>query len=777
MPDAAHLRTVGTSPLRKEGLRKIQGRAQYIDDIVFPFQNEILHGVTIRSPIPRGRLRGIHFDPSIPWHEFTVVTAQDIASLATGAKNRVTLIVDDQPYLVDEIINHTEEPVVLIAHPDAHQAEKARRFVKLDIEPLPHLLTLDDACRHTERIHAGDDTATVVWGRDNIIKKYHMRKGDADAIFAKLSTEEGKDWLVVEGTYETGAQEQLYIENNGVVAAYDAQDGVTIWGSMQCPYYVHKALKGLFALGDDKVRIIQVETGGGFGGKEDYPSILAGHAALLAHKAGKPVKMIYDRAEDMAATTKRHPSKTRLRTVVDPSGKIHALDIDFAIDAGAYTTLSPVVLSRGTIHASGPYSVENINLYSQAFATNTPPHGAFRGFGAPQSVFALERHLDEVAARLGIEPSELRLRNFLRAGGTTSTGQTVTENIDLPALLDQGLAASDWFARRRAADVFNQQAAQTGSPLRKGIGLATFMHGAGFTGTGEKYLASIADIRADMDGNVEVLSSSTEIGQGTNTVFSQIAAETLGIPFESVRVHQPDTLVVPNSGPTVASRTTMIVGKLVHTASAKLGAMLKPYGYTGPHDENAASSFKAACRAFCEAQASDGLRTSAQYQQPEGIVWDDVNYRGDAYATYAWAVYIAEITVNLLDFMPTVDRFWALQEVGKVVNPTLASGQIEGGVVQGIGYALYEKVIWKNGSMNNNRLTNYIIPTSMDTPPVDVLFAELPTSHGPYGAKGIGELPMDGPAPAILNAMRQATGVSYTAIPLLPEDIAAKIAD
>src|SRR6202011_5128934 len=241
--------------------------------------------------------------------------------------------------------------------------------------------------------------------------------------------------LIVEGEYQTGAQEQLYIEPQGMIAKFDRQEGVTVWGSMQCPYYVHKALMPLLKLPSDKVRVIQTETGGAFGGKEEYPSIIACHAALLARKSGKTVKLIYDRAEDMAATTKRHPSRTRHRTAVSRDGKLLAMEIDFVVDGGAYATLSSVVLSRGTIHAAGPYACPNIRIRSKGVATNAPPHGAFRGFGAPQSLFALERHIDRVAAAAGLSPDEFRRRNFLHKGDTTATGQEICEDVDMGGLL------------------------------------------------------------------------------------------------------------------------------------------------------------------------------------------------------------------------------------------------------------------------------------------------------------------------------------------------------
>ena len=354
----------------------------------------------------------------------------------------------------------------------------------------------------------------------------------------------------------------MHIEPNGMIAQANVRDGVTVWGSLQCPYYAHKALVHLFGLPKERIRVVQVETGGGFGGKEEYPSMIACHAALLAWKSGKPVKIIYDRAEDMVATTKRHPSRTLHRTAVTRDGKFIAMDIDFTIDGGAYETLSRVVLSRGTIHAAGPYNCPNVRIRSRAVSTNAPPHGAFRGFGAPQSVFALEQHLDRVAEVVGIDPDELRRRNFIHHGQTIAVGQVIREQVDMDRLMNRAFELSEYYAKRKRFQAENPHRA-----LKKGIGFASFLHGAGFTGSGEEYLASEAALEATPDGRVRVFASSTEMGQGTNTIFAQVAAEALGLECDQIEIIQPDTANVPNSGPTVASRTSMIVGALVDSAA------------------------------------------------------------------------------------------------------------------------------------------------------------------------------------------------------------------
>jgi CO/xanthine dehydrogenase Mo-binding subunit len=728
-------RLIGTSVPRKEGRDKVTGRARYIDDICFP---DMLYGTTVRSTAARGRITNIHFHSTIPWHEFTIATAKDIPG-----KNTIALLIEDQPCLAAELVNHPEEPVVLLAHPDKYLLEQARRAVRIEIEPLPAVFNIEDSLAHKQ----------IIWGEDNIFKSFLVQKGDVDTAWRSAD-------FIVEGEYETGAQEQLYIEPQGMIAQANPVEGVTVWGSLQCPYYVHKALVRLFGLRKDKIRVVQTETGGGFGGKEEYPSMLAGHAALLAWKSGKHVKMIYDRAEDMVATTKRHPSKTRHRTALTRDGKFLAMDIDFTIDGGAYETLSPVVLSRGTIHAAGPYNCPNVRVRSRAVATNMPPHGAFRGFGAPQSVFALERHLDRLAEVVGISPDELRRRNFIHEGQTLAVHQVIHETVDMAGLMDHALEWSSYHAKRKRFQNENPRSA-----IKRGIGVAAFLHGAGFTGSGEEYLASEAALDLTPEGRVRVFAGSTEMGQGTNTVFAQIAAETLRLEIASIEIMQPDTAMVPNSGPTVASRTTMIVGKLVESAARAVQKTLFDSGFlqTGYNPRD----FACACHQYIAKFGQ--LQALSKYEHPTDLHWDDATYTGDAYGAYAWAVYVAEVSVDTRTAEVHVEDFVAVQEVGKVINPVLAAGQIEGGVAQGIGYALYENVVWQQGRMSNGQMTNYIMPTSMDVPPIRVYFEEIPYARGPAGAKGIGELPLDGTAPAIANAIADATGADVTRIPVTPE--------
>ena len=502
---------------------------------------------------------------------------------------------------------------------------------------------------------------------------------------------------------------------------------------MQCPYYVHRAIKEIFQLTDDKVTIVQTTTGGGFGGKEEYPSMIASHAALLARKAGCPVKLVYDRAEDIAATTKRHPGIIRHRTGVMDDGTIVASEIDILLDGGAYVTLSPVVLSRAAIHSSGPYSCPNIRIASRAVMTNTPPNGAFRGFGAPQVTFAYEMQMEKIAAELGLDPIEIRRRNMLREGDITATGQTLKWSVGSESVLDAVLERSDYENLRRELAAEN-----TSDRKRRGVGLSFFFHGAGFTGSGEAKMKAKAGIELTDDGKVRILAGAAEIGQGARTTLCQIVAEELEVDFDDVEIVDPDTSLVPDSGPTVASRTCMVVGRVLQLAARELKE-------------------KGTRKAF------------VSYASPEGIEWDDETYTGDAYPAYSWGAEVAEVEVDLDTCETRVLKITTAQDMGRAIHPLIVEGQIEGGTLQAVGYGLFENVVWEGGRVVNNRLTTYIIPTSLDAPDMETILIEKAYPHGPFGAKGIGELPMDGAAPAIAAAVFNATGAFVSEIPITPE--------
>ncbi|MFQ5745975.1 MAG: xanthine dehydrogenase family protein molybdopterin-binding subunit [Gemmatimonadota bacterium] len=717
---------------RVEGLRKLTGRESYVDDV--PLE-DFLWGATVRSPCPRGRITEIRFGAGIDWSEFVVVDPRDIPG-----RNCVYLMEEDQPVLADGIVRHVHEPVLLLAHPSREALRRAAGEIQIEVDPLPPALDF----------RVPPDPDRIQFGEDNVLSHIVIDKGDAERALAGAPH-------VVEGVYETGAQEHVYLENQGMIA-WPEGGGIAVRGSLQCPYYIVEAFRRALDLEPEAIRVIQAATGGGFGGKEEYPSMIALHAALLALKAGRAVKLVYERGEDMRSTTKRHPSLVRHRTGVDGDGHLIAQIVDLRLDGGAYVTLSPVVLSRAVIHAAGPYACDHVHIDGRAMFTNRVPFGAFRGFGAPQALFAVERHMDVIAATLGLDPVDVRRRNLIRDGQETATGQVIRDGSDRVALLDRALELASWETRRQEHEAFNESQ----PVLRRGLGVSTFYHGAGFTGAGEVHLASVAAVEGRPDGGVEILTSSVEMGQGTETVFTQLAANRLGLDPARVHVVRPDTRRVPDSGPTVASRTTMVVGRLVERACDDLRARL------GVGETVRGEALAEAIRA-CHERSGAPPRGEGRYEPPPGIHWDEEAYRGDAYGAFGWGAYVAEVEVDLRTYTARVTDFVAVQDVGNVINETLARGQIQGGVVQGIGWALLEECRWRDGAMENDGLTNYLIPTSDDVPPIRVDFVGTPYPHGAGGAKGLGELPMDGPGPAIAGAVAAATGCDPRVLPITPE--------
>ncbi|MDH4335305.1 MAG: xanthine dehydrogenase family protein molybdopterin-binding subunit, partial [Chloroflexota bacterium] len=531
-------RATSRAPLRREGPEKLTGLARYADDLVFP---GAWYGATIRSTEPHALLLGIDFDDAYDWTKVVVVTAADIPG-----DNVVATIRDDQPVLVPVRgeIRHQAEALCLLAAADRSTLREARRHLTVRTEPLPPVFDPLDSTQEFSHVA--------------------VERGDLEVGFAEAE-------LVIEGTYRVGHQEQLYIENQAMIAVPREDGGVTVHGSCQCPYYIHGALKRALALTDVQAVVVQAETGGGFGGKEEYPSIVALHAALLARKAGRPVRMIYDRHEDLSATTKRHPAVIRHRTGVTRDGRLVAQDIEVVMDGGAYCTLTPVVLSRGVLHAGGPYRCANVRIKGRAMATNTPPNGAFRGFGAPQVEFAAEMQVNRIAEALNISPVELRRRWAFREGDVTPTGQVLRESVAAVDVLEAAAEASD-FARHAEQTRRAREARQSGARVASGIGVALGWHGAGFTGSGEVHIGGVASVELTDEGVVRILTAQTEMGQGTKTIFPQLVAAELGLDQAEVEVAPQDTSIVPDSGPTVASRTAMVVGGLIITAARRLRA-------------------------------------------------------------------------------------------------------------------------------------------------------------------------------------------------------------
>jgi CO/xanthine dehydrogenase Mo-binding subunit len=728
-------------PLRREGPAKLTGEAKYADDLVFP---GAWYGATIRSSEAHARLLAFDLDQTFDWSAVVIVTAEDVPG-----DNVVSLISDDQPILVPVggTIRHHSEPLALLAAPDRATLRAARRAIRPRTETLAPVF---------------DPLAS-----DHVFAHYEVASGDLDAGFAAAD-------LVLEGTYRVGHQEQLYIENNAMIAVPREDGGITVHGSLQCPYYVHKALKRGLGLSAEQAQVVQAETGGGFGGKEEFPSIIALHAALLARKCRKPVRMIYDRHEDIAATTKRHPAIVTHRTGVRKDGTLVAQEIDVVMDGGAYCTLTPVVLSRGALHAGGPYRCPNVRIRARATRTNTPPNGAFRGFGAPQVEFAAETHLNQLADRLGISPLEIRRLNVYRLGDTTPTGQVLSESVAGGEVLERAAEAAE-FERLRSRTA-RARSERDGSGLvptsalgsrtertASGIGLALAWHGAGFTGSGESKMGSVVSIELTEDARIRILTGSTEMGQGTKTIFPQLVADVLGVPYEDVEIAPQDTAIVPDSGPTVASRTAMVVGGMLVQAATRLRSTVEE-GTGRPFAES-----------YRELSAPRPTRIDQRFEPYPGVAFNDETYRGDAYPAFGWAACVARVDVDLDTGEVHVTDVVAADDIGRVIHPVLAEGQVEGGTLQAVGYATIEEMKLVDGRYLNDRLATYLIPTALDAPRITTILVEAPFNAVPHGAKGVGELPMDVGAPAVVAAIHDALGIWVTELPATPERILARL--
>lgn len=693
---------ISQSVTKKDNASKAGGEARYADD--YP-DEEVLHGRLIRSRTAHARILGVKLPP-LP-EGYLYVDKDDVPGV-----NRVHIVEDDTPVFAEETLNFIGDPVGMLVGPDERKVEELAGKVTIEIEELPPMLDMDAS--------------------DTVFFDYGYKKGDVEAAFAQADRR-------YEETFRTGYQEQAYLEPQGL-SAVPGKDRMTIHGSLQCPYYVHTALLKVLGYGPDRVRIVQDTTGGGFGGKEDYPSILAAQAAVAAHKAGRPVRVIFGRREDMEYTTKRHPSKTTYKAAVK-DGRVTAMSIEVRYDSGAYTTLSPVVLQRGIICASGVYNIPNLSVHGQAKKTNTVPTGAFRGFGAPQTFFAVELLMDHIAADLGVDALAFKEAHLVRLSDATATGGVYHFPVPLPAMIEMVDKACDY--RKKRAAYSKEQSGR----IRRGIGMSLYYHGAGFTGSGERDLIkAVASLRKYPDGRVEILSANTDIGQGLMTTFTKIVAAELNLPGDAVLFSNPDTDRVPDSGPTVASRSLMIVGELLRRAAIRL--------------KN-------------EWEDGEEQTVTEHFTEPDFLIPFDLDtFHGDAYPTFSWGVVAVEVEVDTLTGVNRVTGASGAFDVGTPIDTNIVMGQMEGGFLQGIGYASMEQMhADTNGRIRNNSFTDYIIPTSADVPNLHCMLYVEKYPQGPYGAKGAGELPIVGAPGAFLEAMEQALGgAALHHIPFTMED-------
>lgn len=749
---------VGASLPRKDALDKLRGVAKYIDDYNF---SDLAHIYTVRSNHAYGKLLGINkTEAETMPGVLGVITAKDIPG-----NNSVPLVLPDEPFLAEGLVRFHGEPVALVVAETYEQAKAAGDRVKLEIEPLKPVLTIEEAL-------AKD--APRLYGDDNIFSKYNIEKGNAKEAFKKATH-------IFEREYTTPYQEHAYLETNGVIAVPGIEDSITVYGSMQCPFYVHDAVAAAAGINKNKARVVQTTTGGGFGGKEDFPSVVAGHVTIAARLFNRPVKLIYKREEDIIASSKRHPSIVKMKVGTDDRGKILAADIEYYTDGGAYGTLTPIVLWRGTVHALGPYDCDDLHIRSFGVATNKVPCGAYRGFGSPQTVFASESLMDEIAEELNLDPIEIRKLNCHKIGSKTSTSQVLDQSCGLLETIEQAQARCNWKEKWAAPST------KSGN-IRKGIGISLVYYGVGLGAGGKKLDRCGSSITIMRDGSVQCAVGNVEMGQGARTVLAQIAADALGAHYDSINVVETDTSMVPDSGPTVASRTTFMSGNSLMLAAKQLRPSLLTVAAellkaTSPEKvevkggeayiKDEKNGERIPFKKLCEKLYDDRLMPSAfgWFKAPESD-YDPANGQGNAYFVYSYCTNIAEVEVDMDTGEYRVERITSAHDMGKAINPQQVEGQIEGGTMQGMGYGTTEEIRHDaNGRMLNNAFATYILPTFMDAPELQPIIVEHPYDKGPYGAKGFGEVPLMGVAPAIVNAIQNATGKRIRSIPVKPEKI------
>ena len=696
-------------PVKREDVsEKLLGTACYIGDMKLP---DMLYAKTLRSTEPRATLISINY-PEMPLGYF-VVDRKDVPG-----KNIIKMIIADQPYFAEDTVNYIGEPIALIVGKDKVVINELIAKTTIEYEKIKPVFTIDESF----------EMITPIFGDHNIFAEYSFNKGDLKEAIAKAK-------YICEDTYETGYQEQFYLEPQGVIAEY--KDGkATIHGSIQCPYYVKNAVVECLGCAPDMVRIVQTTTGGAFGGKEDYPSLLAGQAICASIKVNKPVCLLFDRNEDLEVTTKRHPSSIKLKSYIDESHKLTGMEAEIVLDAGAYAGLSGVVLQRAMFAIAGVYNIENIKVKGKAIATNKAVSGAFRGFGSPQAFFAIEMHMENIAKKLDINPLQFRLNNTLKQGEKSTTGGVFRDKILLHEMVDRVMEMSNYTGKKKGKNEY-------GNKKLRGVGLSMFFHGCGFTGNGERdHIKGKARMTKDEEDKVEILIANVEMGQGAQTTMRKIASSALDIPLNRVLFINPDTDRVPDSGPTVASRTTVIVGKLVYDAAIELKAKWQP-----------------------------GILQQAEveYQYPEGYQWDNDSFSGDAYTSYSWGVNVVEVEVDTITYESEIKGVWAVFDIGKSIDDRIVKGQIDGGIVQGLGYGGMEVMENIGGRFKQRTSTDYIIPTAMDVPIIQSELMCEPYSEGPYGAKGLGELSLVGSPIAYAMAVEDALGIRINRIPIRPE--------
>jgi len=759
-PPKVGLSVAGQSVTRTDAVAKATGRLMFGADYS---QEGFLHGKILRSPHPHALIKSINVEKAkeLPGVA-AVLTDKDVPG-----RNGFGAIIPDQPVICGDKVRFVGDGVALVAAESEEIANKALELIEVDYEPLPAVFDPRDALK---------EDAPKIHEKGNLLAHDKLRKGDVEQGFAEAD-------VILERIYEVPFNEHIYLEPDMTMAIPQPDGTMLVEGAMQAPFTVRRNLNAVLGVPINRVRVRQVPMGGGFGGKEDSPIDIGCRAAVLAYHTGLPVRLALDREEVTLQTSKRHPMIMQVKIGAKKDGNLVAFEGVIYDDQGAYASLGPKIPPAGgvNVHAMimmpGPYEIPHVKVDAYLCFTNQPYGGAMRGFGAPQVHIAHEQIMDELAEELSMNPIDIRRKNAVKLGSKTATGQVLDQSVSLRDTLEACAKAFDWDRRYRETGYVDEERTK-----RKGVGI-----GIGWyrTSIGISADACGANISVHEDGSVLLFSGITELGQGSFTVLPQICAEELGIRVEDIRLVQPDTDMVPESGPTVGSRSTTLMGNAIILAARQVKEsimemasemLLVPIDRLEARDrriydrENPSKSLE-----FKEVAArcmAAGKRLIGQgWWAPPRPSLDPETGQGNPYFVYTYSTHMAEVVVDVETGEVEVTDYVAALDAGKAINPRTVEGQIEGGVAMGLGYALMEKLALEKGQIQNLHLSDYLIPTSLDIPDIKPIILEIENIYGPYGAKGIGEMPNLPAAPAILNAIAKACGGRVRSLPADPEQI------
>jgi CO/xanthine dehydrogenase Mo-binding subunit len=754
------LAVAGQSVPRTDALLKVTGKLKYGADYE---QKGFLHGKILRSPLPHALIRSIRTEKAkaLPGVA-AVLTARDVPG-----RNGFGAIIPDQPVICGDKVRYVGDAVALVAAETERIAHEALRLIEVEYESLPAVLDPREALR---------EDAPKIHEKGNLLSYNKLRKGD-------LSTGWAEADVIIERTYQVPFLEHAYIEPDVTMAVPQADGTMLVEGPMQAPFTTRRNLAAVLGMPINQVRVRQVPMGGGFGGKEDSPIDIGCRAAVLARHTGRPVRLALEREEITIQTCKRHPMIMTIKVGARKDGTLTALAGTIYDEQGAYASLGPVIPPAGGSHIHsmimmpGPYEIPHVSVDAYLCYTNHPYGGAMRGFGAPQVHIAHEQIMDELALELKIDPLEIRRKNAFKLGSATATGQILDQSVGLRETLEACAGEFDWERRSRETGYIDPEKTKRRGV---GVGMGWYRTSIGTAGDG-----CGANVYVHEDGSVLLFTGITEMGQGSYTVLPQICAEELGICLDQVRLVQPDTQMVPESGPTVGSRSTTLMGNAIIQAARQVKEsileaasemLLVPVGRLEAREGRICDREKPErVLLFREAVAramSRGKRLIGQgWWTPPTATLDPETGQGNPYFVYTYSTHMAEVVVDVETGEVEVTGYVAAFDVGKAINPQSVEGQIEGGVAMGLGYALMEEVVLKNGVPQNLSLQNYLIPTILDVPRIKSIILEMPNAHGPYGAKGIGEMPNIPATPAILNAIANACGGRVRSLPADPEKV------